>query len=289
MLAKLKNFDYLEPCTLAEALSILDKSDGKAKILAGGTDLLIQMKQRQLTPDYVINLKSISGLDRIEFDGQWLKIGPLVTHSMIVTSPIIREHFVFLADACLAIGIPQTRNRGTIAGNLCNAAPCADTAPALIALGAKLKIESHERERVLNVEDFFVGPFETILKSREILTEIQVPRMPPRSSGAYLWVPKVTAADETLVGVGVRVTLSTNGQCTEARIGLGSVASTPIRAYKAEEFLKGKQMESGVFVRAGEIAVSESSPRSRAEYRREMVKVLVKRALDHAVRKIREA
>lgn len=139
----------------------------------------------------------------------------------------------------------------------------------------------------MNVEAFFLGPFETVLKNREMLTEIQVPCLPPRSAGAYLWVPKVTAVDETLVGVGVRMTLNSNQKCMEARIGLGSVAPTPIRAYNTEEFLKGKSIEPELFVKAGEIAVSESSPRSRPDYRREMVKVLVKRALDQAFQKIK--
>ncbi len=286
MLSKLREFKYLEPSTLSEAISLMDQYDGKARVLAGGTDLIIQMKQRKLTPEYVINLKNIPDLSYIEYDGKGLRIGPLVTHSSVANSAIIREKFPLLVDAVLAVGVVQTRNRGTVAGNLCNASPSADTPPALIALGAKLKLVSSEGEKIINVENFFAGPFSTVLKSKEVLAEIQIPHLPPRSGGAYLWLPKITAVDETLVGVGVLIAADSDKVCTEARIGLGSVSPTPIRAYKTEGFLKGKRIENGLLVKAGEIAAEESSPRSREEYRREMVKVFVKRALDQAFRKI---
>lgn len=287
MLSKLREFKYLEPSTLSEAISLMDQYDGKAKILAGGTDLIIQMKQRKLIPEYVINLKNIPDLSYLEYNGRGLRIGPLVTHSSIANSPIIKERFPLLVDAVLAVGVVQTRNRGTVAGNLCNASPSADTPPALIALDAKLKLVSSEGEKIINVENFFAGPFATVLKNKEILAEIQIPHLPPLSGGAYLWLPKITAVDETLVGVGVLIAVDSDKVCTEARIGLGSVGPIPIRASKTEEFLKGKRVESSLFVNAGEIAADESSPRSREEYRREMVKVFVKRALDEAFRKVK--
>ena len=287
MLSKLREFKYLEPSTLSEVISLMDQYDGKAKILAGGTDLIIQMKQRKLIPEYVINLKNIPDLSYIEYNGRGLRIGPLVTHSSIANSPIIKERFPLLVDAVLAVGVVQTRNRGTMAGNLCNASPSADTPPALIALGAKLKLVSSEGEKIINVENFFAGPFATVLKNKEILAEIQIPHLPPGSGGAYLWLPKITAVDETLVGVGALISVDSDKVCTEARIGLGSVGPIPIRASKTEEFLKGKRVESSLFVNAGEIAADESSPRSREEYRREMVKVFVRQALDQAFGKIK--
>ena len=172
-------------------------------------------------------------------------------------------------------------------GNLCNASPSADTPPVLIALGAKLKIVSHEDERVVEVEDLFSGPFATVLKNREMVSEIQIPSLRPRSGGAYLWAPKVTAVDETLVGIGVVITLDSDQRCTEARIGLGSVGPTPLRARKTEEFLKGKRMEPELFVKAGEVAASETSPRSRGDYRLEMIKVLVRRSLNEAFQRVK--
>lgn len=286
MLSRLKEFKYLEPSTLYEALSIVDQYRGKAKVIAGGTDLIIQMKQKKILPEYIINIKKIPELDYIEFDGKLLRIGPLVTHTAIVNSSIIKRDFDILADSSLAVGVLQTRNRGTVAGNICNASPSADTPPALIALGARLKLVSLRGERIISIEKFFKGPFETILEDNEILSEIQVPKIPPNGGGTYIWLPKITAVDETLVGVGVLLVVDSERICSESRIGLCSVAPHPIRAYKTEEFLKGQKIEDGLFKKAGEIASDEASPRSREEYRREMIRVFVSRALEQALRKI---
>jgi len=289
MLRKIKEFEYFAPSTLSETISLLAKYKGNAKIFAGGTDLLIQMKQRKLTPEYLIDIKNISELNYIKYnEDEGLKIGALVTHSSLANSEIIQEKFNILAEASLAVGSVQTRNRGTIVGNICTSSPSADTPPALIALDARLKLISAKGERIVKIKDFFTDPFKNILKETELLTEIQVPNLPPNSGGAYLWLPKITAVDETLVGVGVVITVEdlTNKICANARIGLGSVAPTPIRAKMAEKFLKGKRIEDIICKQAGEIAANEASPRSRAEYRREMVKVFVKRALGKALEKI---
>jgi len=276
MLSRLREFKYLEPSTLSEVLSMLDQYRGKAKILAGGTDLIIQMKQKRILPEYIINLKKIPHLDYIEFDGKLLRIGPLVTHTDVSNSPIIKRDFDLLAEASLAVGVVQTRNRGTVGGNICNASPSADTPPALIALGAMLKIVSSNGERIIRIEDFFRGPFQTSLEENEI----QIPNIPLNGSGVYLWLPKITAVDETLVGVGVLLVVNSERVCIESRVGLCSVGPHPIRAYKTEEFLKGKKIEDSLFRRAGEIASDEASPRSREEYRREMIRVFVRRALE---------
>ena len=289
MLRKIKEFEYFAPSTLSDAISLLAQYNGNAKIFAGGTDLLIQMKQRKLTPEYLIDIKNISELNYIKYnEDEGLKIGALVTHSSLANSEIIQEKFNILAEASLAVGSVQTRNKGTIVGNICTSSPSADTPPALIALDARLKLISAKGERIVKIKDFFTDPFKNILKETELLTEIQVPNLPPNSGGAYLWLPKITAVDETLVGVGVVITVEdlTNKICANARIGLGSVAPTPIRAKMAEKFLKGKRIEDIICKQAGEIAANEASPRSRAEYRREMVKVFVKRALGKALEKI---
>ena len=289
MLRTIKEFEYFNPSTLSEAISILAQYNGSTKILAGGTDLLIQMKQRNLTPKYLIDIKRISELDYIKYDeDKGLKIGALVTHSSLVNSAVVLEKYSLLVEGSLAVGSVQTRNKGTIIGNICNASPSADTIPALIALGAALKLVSIEGERIVKVEKFFAGPFKTILKDTEIVTEIQVPKLPPNSGGTYLNLSKITAEDETLVGVGVVISIEnlTNKICSNIRIGLGSVAPTPMRAKMAEKFLKGKRIEDIICEQAAEIAANESSPRSRAEYRREMVKVIVKRALDKALKKV---
>ena len=289
MLRTIKEFEYFNPSTLAEAISLLAKYKGNTKILGGGTDLLIEMKQRRLTPKYLIDIKKISELDYIKYDeDEGLKIGALVTHNSLINSAVVQEKNNLLSEASLAVGSVQTRNKGTIIGNICNASPSADTIPALIALDAALKLASIEGERIVKVEKFFAGPFKTILKDTEIVTEIQVPKLPPNSGGTYLNLSKITAEDETLIGIGVVISIEnlTNKICRDVRIGLGSVAPTPMRAKMAEKFLKGKRIEDIICEQAAEIAANESSPRSRAEYRREMVKVFVKRALDKSLKKI---
>ena len=290
MLRKIKDFEYFKPSTLSEAISLLAQHRGRAKILAGGTDLLIQMKQKNLTPEYLIDIKNISELDYIKHDEEEsLKIGALVTHSSIVNSTIIQEKFDLLMEASLAVGSVQTRNKGTVVGNICNASPSADTPPVLIALDSRLKLISTIGERIVKIKDFFINPFKNILMETELVAEIQIPNLPVHNGGSYLWLPKITAVDETLVGVGVLIAVDDliHKTCIMARIGLGSVASTPIRAKMTEEFLKGKRAEDVIFRQAAEIAANEVSPRSRAEYRREMVKVLVKRALGKALDKIK--
>ena len=290
MLRKIKEFEYFKPSTLSEAISLLAQYRGKAKILAGGTDLLIQMKQRNLTPEYLVDIKNISELDYIKHnENEGLKIGALVTHNSLVKSAVIQEKFSLLVKASLAVGSVQTRNRGTVVGNVCNASPSADTIPSLIALDASLKLISSKRERLVKIKDFFISPFKNILKETELVAEIQVPKLPAHSGGSYLWLPKITSVDETLVGVGVLIAVGDliHKICTMARIGLGSVAPIPIRAKNAEEVLKGKRIDDIICSQAAEVAANEASPRSRAEYRREMVKVFVKRALDEAFKKIK--
>jgi len=288
MIKKIKEFEYFNPSTLSEAISLLAQYKGQAKILAGGTDLLIQMK-KDLTPKYVIDIKRIFELNYIKYEeDEGLKIGALITHNSLINSTVVQEKYNLLAEASLAVGSLQTRNKGTVIGNSCNASPSADTPPALIALDARLKVISIEGERVIKIQDFFAGPFKNILKETEIVAEIQIPKLPLHSGGTYLHLPKITAEDETLVGVGILVAVDDliHKNCTMARIGLGSVAPTPIRAIKTEKFLLEKGIEDVICEQAAEIAANESLPRSRAEYRKEMVKVFVKRALDEALKKI---
>jgi carbon-monoxide dehydrogenase medium subunit len=282
----MKNFEYLEPKTVEEAVSLLAEHKDEAKVLAGGTDLIVQMKLKKQAPKYLVNIKNISDLDYIRYDNEFLRIGALTTFSTLSKSPIVQKNFTVLIDAVHAVGPLQIRNRGTVAGNICNASPSADTAPSLLALGAEVKIVSLGAERIVPIKEFFKGPFMTCLEAGELLTEILVPSIPPNTGGIYLWLPKRTAADETLVGVATLMTLDPGGVCSSVRIGLGSVASTPIRAEKAEKLLKNKKIDDGFLREVGEIAVDEAAPRSRAEYRASMVGVLVIRALKESVRKI---
>jgi len=287
-LPALSSFEYLAPKTMEKACSLLSKYEGKAKVIAGGTDLLVSMKRRQITPQYVISLKGIPKLDYIHYSQEdGLRIGALTTLKSIASSPIIRDKFSLLGTACNKIGIPQVRNMGTIGGNICNAGPSQDSIPSLLVLDAKLKVIGLQEERIVPIDQFFTGPFQTVLDRTELLTEIQIPTPPPRSDGCYQWLTKITEADETLVGVAIMMTLdSTINICKDIKIGLCSVAPTPIRARKAEDMLRGRKLENKLIEQAAQVAAEETTPRSRADYRKQMTSVLVRRAVNEVWQKI---
>jgi CO/xanthine dehydrogenase FAD-binding subunit len=280
----LPRFEYLSPQTVAEACSLLSKYGKSAKVIAGGTDLLVKMKERELAPQYLVGLKGINDLDYIEYDEVGgLRIGALTSNDSVAGSVVIREKFGLLSEAAAKIGTPQIRNMGTIVGNLCNAAPSADTAPPLIALGARVKLVSSKGERTVPLEEFFTGPGETVLQTNELLTEVQVPKPIPSTRGVYLKLFPRGAVDIAAVGVAVLLILSDDGTCSDAKIVLGAVAPTAVRATRAEVVIKGKQDKNGVIEEAAETAAEEARPisdvRCSADYRREMVKVLTRRAL----------
>ena len=284
---RLPKFEYLRPKTIQEACSLLSQYGDKARVMAGGTDLLVKMKDRAVTPQYLIGLSGIPNLDYIEADAEGLRIGTLATIKSIIDSSAIQERFRLLADTARKMATVQVRNMGTIAGNLCNAAPSADSAPPLICLGAKAKLVGPKGERVIALEEFFTGPGETVLKAGEILTEIQIPNQPAHTGGAYQKNSRV-AVDLAVVGVAALVTLEEkDGLCREARITLGAVAPTPIRAKKAEGVIKGKKIEDGLVEEAGRVASEEARPitdvRGSAYHRTEMVRVLTKRAIRQAL------
>lgn len=285
----LKPFEYLEPGTTEEAVQILSKYGDKARVLAGGTDLLISMKKRQITPKYVVYIKAIPELDYIKYSqGAGLKIGALATHSAIAGSPIIKDKFELLSTACDKVGTPQVRNMGTIGGNICKGGPSQDTIPPLLVLEAKLKLIGLHGERIVPIDEFFIAPFKTALQEAELLTEIQIPTPAPRSAGCYKWFTKTVTVDETLVGVAILMSLdSTDGICSDIKIGLCSVAPTPFRARRAEEVLRGKKVDNTLIEQAAQVAAEEAKPRSRADYRRRMTKVLVTEAVNETWRKIR--
>ena len=290
----LPRFEYLAPKTLPEACALLSQHKEKAKVVAGGTDLLVQMKGRKLTPQYIIGLKNIGGLDYIKYDkAEGLKIGALATISSIAGSTEIWEKLPILGCAAEMMATPQVRNMGTIGGNLCNAAPSADLASPLISAGAKAKLVSPQGERTIALEDFFTGPGETALQSGEILAEIQVPNQPPNTGGAYLKETR-TSVDLALVGVAASITLDSKDKtCRDAKITLGAVAPTPIRAKKAEGAIKGKEIKDISIEEAAQLASEEARPisdvRSSAYYRTELVKVLTKRAIRQASEQAKSA
>ena len=288
---RLPKFEYHAPTSLPQALDFLAKYDGKGSVLAGGTDLLVSMKKREILPEHLISLKEIAELKGIHDEKEGMKIGALVTLGEIEHSKMIQDKFRVLWDAAQVMASPQIRNLGTIGGNLCSAAPSADTAPPLIVLDASVEIISSKGKRKVLVENFFKGPGESVLKSGEILTHILIPRPLEKSSGAYLKLMRRAAMDLAQVGIAACLSFDSEKRiCRGARIALGAVGLTPIRALKAEQILLDREVNERVGKEAGKIAAQEANPRSslRAskEYRREMIEVLTKRAVMTAYHRI---
>jgi aerobic carbon-monoxide dehydrogenase medium subunit len=281
---RLPKFEYLVPGTLDEALTSLSLHRGSAMVMAGGTDLIPKLKMRQIeAPEYIIDLKNIPGLDYIKYDAKnGLRLGALVTLRAVETSSLLREKYPLLSQAAEGMASIQVRNRGTVAGNICNAVPSCDMGPSLLCLDARLKLVSRKGERVVKIDDFFTGPSKTVVGDDEILTEIQLPVAAPGCRARYLKQMPRRAMDLPIVGVAA-VGIFSDGKYKDARIGLGAVAPRPIRAKLAEDVLRGQKVGQELIERAAEIAAGEARPiddhRASAEYRRDMVKVLTRRAL----------
>jgi carbon-monoxide dehydrogenase medium subunit len=279
----LKRFEYFEPASLSEAVALLARYDGRAQALAGGTDLLVELKEALRRAECVVNIKKIPGIDRLSFDASdGLHIGALVTARQIETSPVILEKYVSLAQAARELGSIQVRNRATIIGNVCRASPSADTLPPLIADGAEVTIHGADGHRTVPLEEFFTGPGKTVLRHDELVTAIRVPAPPPRTGKVYIKHGRRKAMELATVGVAVTLT-----EDADLKIVLGAVAPTPIRALQAEALLRGRKIDAARIERAAQAAVQESQPisnvRASAEYRREMVLVLTRRALQRAL------
>jgi carbon-monoxide dehydrogenase medium subunit len=288
------DFEYLVPKTIEEALKLLSQYDEEeCKVIAGGQSLIILMKQKLLTPKYLIDIKGLSDLDYIKLDDkQGLKIGALATHRSIEKSLVIQNGFSVLAEMEQNISSVETRNRGTIGGNVCHGDPGGDPVPVLIALNAKLKLTSLNGDRIIDAEDFTLDYFETALRHDELLAEIQIPSIPPNTGVKFTKYSQI-AGDYATASVAVLITLDKKEICDNVRIALGSVAVAPMRAKKAEEILKGKRISDDLLAEAGQIASEEASPTTDAEvseeYKRELVKVLVKRVGSEALARAKKA
>ena len=286
----MKNFDYIAAKSIGEAIALLSQG---GKVMAGGTDLIVEMRDRAMQPGKVIDLKKIPGLDYLEYrDGEGLRLGALARIRDIETSKVIREKFWLLSEAAGYLGSVQVRNRATVGGNLCHATPSADMAPALIGLGAMVRYSGAGGEKVLPLEDFFQGPGKTVLQGDEILTEIRVPEMGRYTDGVYLKFSPRRAMDLAVVGVAsVLTTDKTGSKCEEIRIVLGAVAPVPMRAKKAEEVLRGKKLNETLIREAGKVASQEAKPitdiRASEWYRRQIVEELTVRTVQQAWERIR--
>jgi carbon-monoxide dehydrogenase medium subunit len=280
-------FDFHQPATLQEASRLLKENGPGGRFLAGGTDLVIAMKEKGLLPRYIVDLKRLPGLSGIRenSDGS-ISLGALTTLHEIETSALIKKKYPFLAQSAAEVGSIQIRNRATIGGNMANASPSADTSPALMALGASASIASASGERKMAIEEFFKGPGQNAMSPDEILTEITIPKTSANLVGEYIKFSPREMMDLAYVGVAVVYNLAKDKKCSGVRIVLGAVAPTPIRAKRAEAALEGQALSEALAEKVGQMAAEEAKPisdvRSSADYRRAMVGTMTKRALLNA-------
>lgn len=274
------DFDLLTPRSTAELAQML--ADSRGRILAGGTDLLLFMETGRLQPRTVIDISRLYELHYLRAGAQSIRIGPLLTHSELMASPVLKEWAPILPLAAATVGAVQIRNRGTIGGNLGTASPAGDTLPALMALGAAVTLRSMSGERRLRLEEFLLGPGKTVLAADEYIAEIDFPTPAFGARGVYAKAGRRKAQAVTLVSVGVQITPDV-GMVAEARICLGAVAPTVMHAAAAEDELRGQPLTAELCRQAAQIAASEAHPisdmRASADYRRSLVQTWVQRAL----------
>ncbi len=290
----MKTFSYRKPKSLKEAIALLKRHREKAQILAGGTDLLVEYKNRLRPLSHVIDIKGIASLDGIAVEPKGhLRLGPLVTMQALSTHPALVDGLSVLSQAASKIGSWQIRNRATLGGNICHGSPSGDTLPALLCLNAQVKLAGPKGERKVPVEDFFLGPGKTAAEPDEILTEILIPRPPPRSVGVYKKLAPRRAMDLAVVGVAVLGSFDPPGEgFADIRIGLGAVASIPLRAKAAENLLRGAKVHESLIIQAADLASAAASPisdvRGSAWYRREMIQHLVEETLRETLAEYRK-
>ena len=279
----MKNFEYLEPTTVAEACALLKQNGGEAKIFAGGAHLTILMKQGLYQPRALINIKKIAELKGIRCSDTELSIGALVTHRELETSALVRDKFPVLCEAEREVANIRVRNMGTVGGNLASGEPLTDLSQIFIALDGKVKIAGPNGERTIPVQELFLDFYTTCLADDEIITEVMIPLLPKKSGIEYLRFSSSSVVDKPAAGVAVRLTLEPGNEMIQlARVVLGCVGATPVRVRGAEEILIGKRLSLDSAIEAGKAASQECDPitdlRGSAEYKRAIVGTLVKRA-----------
>ncbi len=301
------DFDYLRPSSIEEAIELLRQCSGRAMLIAGGTDVMVGIRQRKLSPQILVSLKGIKGFDHIGPYEDGMRIGALATHRQIGESGLVRERFSALADAVDRIGSLQIRNVATMGGNIANGLPSADTACPLLVFDTKLRIKGSSGERNLPLREFYLGPGKTILQHDEMLLEFIIPPLLSDSASAYWKHGRRQAMEIAMLGVAMMLAVEVADAstlrdafkrnapldelfdcldrseiyCREARIALGVAAPTPMRAKSAEEFLKGKRLTTQNLLEAGLTASKEAqlrdSMRGAAWYRKKMIEVSPRR------------
>lgn len=277
---------YLRPQSVGETLAMLTEFSDDAKIVAGGQSLMVMLHEGLITPRILIGLSGVTELAGITANGQ-AHIGALATHTQVLSHPGIRSTWPVLADAERAVSSAQIRNRGTLCGNLAHAYPAADPPAALLAVDAELTLRSAQGNRNVPVGDFIVGPLTTVLEPGELVTGVTLPPPPPGARYAYLKYA-MRPLDFAIIGVAVRLVAGADGRFRQVRVALNGARGAPVRATSAEQLLDGTQAAGADVAAAADAAASESEPLDEvfesSAYRREMVRVYVRRALERALR-----
>jgi len=275
--------EYFRPSSLDEATELLATAPGPVKLLAGGTDLLVQMLEDPSSEIRVVSLKHIKALREIcQNQEDEIFVGAMVAHTEVAQSPLLKRYFTALAKASGMVGSPSIRNMATIGGNICNASPSADTAPPLLAYNAKAIIWGPTGEKRVSIEDFFIGPSTNILKAGEILKGFLL-RPEKGLIAGYSKLGTRKAMEIAIANVCVSMIVEKNNYCSEIRIALGAVAPTPVRAKRAEDTLRDKKIAPELIKKTAKVAVSETKPisdiRASADYRKKMIGVLVEKTI----------
>ncbi len=279
-------FDYAAPATLDEAIELLARGHGDAKVLSGGQSLLPLLKLRMGTVGTLVDLRRVPGLSYIKEEGGKLRIGGATRECELERSDLVRSSYPLLFDTASVVADPLVRNRATVGGNLAHGDPANDHPATMLAYGAEIVARGPKGERVISIGEFFRGPFETALAGDEILTEIRIPAPPERSGGAYFKLER-KVGDFATAAAAVQLTLAADGTVQSAGIALTNVAETPVRCTQAEAFLKGKKPTAEILAEAGRLAAEAASPvadwKGSVDYKRNVARVLTTRALARAV------
>jgi carbon-monoxide dehydrogenase medium subunit len=290
----MRDFEYEAPRSLADAVGLLSRLDGRARPLAGGTDLIDHVRTGRLTPDVLVDVKKIAELNRLEFSPAGLRLGAAVPCYRIYGDTRIATQYEALAESCRIIGGIQIQNRASVGGNLCNSGPAGDSIPSLIALEAVCVIAGAQGTRAVPAHEFCIGPGKNVLHPGELLVELKFPPRPPRSGSHYRrFIPR-NEMDIAVVGVAASVTLNPkSGVIVAARIALGAVGPTPLLAAEADGLLVGRPPDAAAIDAAAKAARDIARPiddmRGTVEFRLHVTEVLVRRVLTEAIERARQA
>lgn len=293
---RIKPFDFYAARDLDDALKKMEEAGPDGRLLAGGTDMVLNLKKKQILPSSLISLQLLRDLESVTEKDGTIYIGALAKHADLAVHPLLKQHADILCQAVGLIGSWQVRNIGTIGGNICNASPAADSAPPLLALEADVVTVSGEGERIIPIASFFTGPGQTIMQPNEILTEIRIKTTKNPSAGCYLKLRRRKAVDISIAGVAFQTSIDASRQHLETvRIALGGVAPTPIRAKEAERILEGLSITEAFekIPECARVTAGTATPiddiRGSAEYKRTIVDIFTQRSVKKVLTQLQES